>query len=47
MMEIAEYCCYDVKITKMVHEFGAQNGCVFYNNRFGKQLSVKINWSTE
>ncbi|MDE2657919.1 MAG: ribonuclease H-like domain-containing protein [Verrucomicrobiota bacterium] len=47
MMEIAEYCCYDVKITKMVHEFGAQNGCVFYNNRFGKQLSVKIDWSTE
>ena len=46
-MEIAEYCCYDVKITKMVHEFGAGNGCVFYNNRFGKQLSVEIDWSTE
>ena len=46
IMEIAEYCCYDVKITKMVHEFGAENGCVFYNNRFGKQLSVEIDWST-
>ena len=45
-MEIAEYCCYDVKITKMVHEFGAENGCVFYNNRFGKKLSVEIDWST-
>jgi len=47
MMEIAEYCCYDVKITKMVHEFGAENGCVFYNNRSGKQLSVKIDWSAK
>src|SRR5436190_11736186 len=23
MMEIAEYCCYDVKLTKLVHEYGA------------------------
>src|SRR5688572_16663832 len=22
LLEIAEYCCYDVKITRMVHEFG-------------------------
>ena len=43
---IAEYCCYDVKITKMVHEFGAKNGCVFYNNRFGKVLNVDVDWST-
>ena len=46
ILEIAEYCCYDVKITKMVHEFGAENGCVFYNNRFGKVLNVGVDWST-
>ena len=46
ILEIAEYCCYDVKITKMVHEFGAENGCVFYNNRFGKVLNVDVDWST-
>ncbi|HCV99245.1 MAG TPA: helicase, partial [Verrucomicrobiales bacterium] len=46
ILEIAEYCCYDVKITKMVHEFGAKNGCVFYNNRFGKVLNVDVDWST-
>ena len=45
IMEIAEYCCYDVKITKMVHEYGAKNGCVFYNNRFGKKLSVETDWN--
>ncbi|MEJ0000525.1 MAG: ribonuclease H-like domain-containing protein [Verrucomicrobiota bacterium] len=28
--QIAEYCCYDVKATRLVHEFGQQYGCVFY-----------------
>ena len=45
-MELAAYCCYDVKITKMVHEYGAENGCVSYNSRFGKNHSVEVDWST-
>src|SRR6266700_5132799 len=24
LVEIAEYCCYDVKLTKLVHEYGVQ-----------------------
>jgi DEAD/DEAH box helicase domain-containing protein len=44
LLEIAEYCCYDVKITRMVHEYGAQNGEVHYHNRFGKKLSVPVSW---
>ena len=40
MYEIAEYCCYDVKLTKLVHEYGAQNKMLFYKNRFGAKLSV-------
>jgi DEAD/DEAH box helicase domain-containing protein len=44
LLEIAEYCCYDVKITRMVHEYGAQNGEVHYHNRFGKKLSVSVSW---
>lgn len=32
VMEIAEYCCYDVKVTKMVYEYGARNGFVCYNS---------------
>jgi hypothetical protein len=44
MLEIAEYCCFDVKITKMVHEFGMRNKQVFYNNRFGNRLSVEVDW---
>ena len=44
MMEIAEYCCFDVKLTKMVHEFGASNRVLFYKNRFGARLSVPVSW---
>jgi len=44
LLEIAEYCCYDVKITRLVHEYGANNRQVHYHNRFGKKLSVAVNW---
>lgn len=44
MMEIAEYCCFDVKITKLVHEFGVANKQVFYTNRFGNKLSAPVDW---
>ena len=42
--EIAEYCCFDVKITKLVHEYGAAHGHLFYNNRFGNKLKVEVEW---
>lgn len=42
--EIAEYCCYDVKITKLVHEFGAQFRQLFYTNKFGARLTVPVSW---
>ena len=45
LAEIAEYCCYDVKITKLVHEYGVQNRQLHYNNRFGKKLTVPVKWS--
>jgi DEAD/DEAH box helicase domain-containing protein len=44
LMEIAEYCCYDVKITRLLHEFGARNKQLFYKNRFGGTLSVPVSW---
>ena len=45
LLEIAEYCCYDVKITRLVHEFGRANRQLHYTNRFGKKLSVPVAWS--
>ena len=44
IMDIAEYCCYDVKLTRLVHEYGSQNRQVFYHNRFGKKLTVPVKW---
>ncbi|MSU34766.1 MAG: helicase [Pedosphaera sp.] len=44
MAEIAEYCCFDVKITKLVHEYGAAHRQLFYKNRFGARLTVAVNW---
>jgi hypothetical protein len=45
LMRIAEYCCYDVKITKMVHEYGCNRGELYYNDRFGQRRTVKVQWS--
>ena len=44
LLEIAEYCCYDVKITRLVYEYGAAHKKLFYKDRFGRTLSVPVNW---
>ncbi|MCU0787011.1 MAG: helicase [Verrucomicrobia bacterium] len=47
LMEIAEYCCFDVKLTKLVHEYGAQQKQLHYNNRFGRKMTVDVDWSLD
>jgi DEAD/DEAH box helicase domain-containing protein len=44
LMDIAEYCCYDVKITRLVHEYGARHKQVFYKDRFGQTNTVPVSW---
>ena len=44
IMKIAEYCAYDVKVTKLVHEYGARNGHVKYLNRFNQEQTIEVNW---
>lgn len=44
LMDIAEYCCFDVKLTRMVHEYGAEHGQLHYANRFGRKLTVPVKW---
>ncbi|MDA0811733.1 MAG: ribonuclease H-like domain-containing protein [Verrucomicrobia bacterium] len=44
IMKIAEYCCFDVKVTKLVHEFGVENGFVRYIDRFGNVQKVDVDW---
>jgi DEAD/DEAH box helicase domain-containing protein len=44
LLEIAEYCCYDVKLTRLVHEYGAEHHQLHYHNRFGNKLTVEVTW---
>lgn len=45
IMEIAEYCCFDVKVTKLVHEYGVEHGEVLYDDRFGRPQRVPASWA--
>lgn len=45
IMEIAEYCCFDVKVTKMIHEFGVEHGFVKYEDRFSRVQKIDIAWN--
>ena len=44
LLEIAEYCCFDVKLTKMVQEYGAAHGQVYFTNKCGKKITVPVKW---
>ncbi|MDD5199517.1 MAG: ribonuclease H-like domain-containing protein [Terrimicrobiaceae bacterium] len=44
IMEVAEYCCFDVKVTRMVHEHGVQSGELFYLDRFARRQRLAVPW---
>ena len=44
ILEIAEYCCFDVKITKELHEYGQRHGEVSFTDRLGQKRTVKVKW---
>jgi DEAD/DEAH box helicase domain-containing protein len=44
VLEIAEYCCFDVKCTKLVHEFGLRNKKIFYENRSRQRCELAVDW---
>ncbi len=43
-LEIAEYCCFDVKVTKLVHEYGRDHGELFYADRFANKQRFEVKW---
>jgi uncharacterized protein YprB with RNaseH-like and TPR domain len=43
-LKIAEYCCYDVKVTKLVHEYGVANGYVKFADRNGHEQQCAVDW---
>lgn len=44
-MDVAEYCCFDVKVTKLVHEFGAAQKKLTYIDRFSRPQEIPVDWS--
>lgn len=42
--EVVKYCKDDVDITRRVHEFGRENGFVYYYSKLGSKLKVNVNW---
>ena len=44
--QVAEYCCYDVKATRMVHEHGVRTGKVsFVSHKTMLKQQVKVDWA--
>lgn len=44
LAEIAEYCAFDVKVTKCLHEHGRLHGHVKYTDRNGRAHLVPVPW---
>jgi hypothetical protein len=44
-LDVARYCCFDVKVTRLVHEYGMENGEVFFHDRLGRKQRVPVEWS--
>ena len=44
VMEIARYCCFDVKVTKLVHEYGAEHGAVKFFDSAGHEKVAAVDW---
>ncbi len=45
IIEIARYCCFDVKVTKCIHEYGVKHGHVKYLDRSQREQTVGVEWA--
>ncbi len=46
-VEVARYCCFDVKVTRLVHQFGVATGHVLYTDRTGRRQRIEVDWGRE
>lgn len=45
LMKIASYCCYDVKVTMGVHQYGMEHGMVkFSDKNTGEIKEIGVSW---
>jgi uncharacterized protein YprB with RNaseH-like and TPR domain len=43
LRKIAEYCAYDVKVTRFVHEYGMKHGHIKYEDA-GRMIELPVQW---
>ena len=44
LRKIAEYCAFDVKVTKCVHEYALAHGMLKYDDRNGRTMEIAVDW---
>ncbi len=44
MLDIARYCCFDVKVTMEVYNFGVENGYILYEDKQGETVRLDVDW---
>lgn len=44
LRRIAEYCAYDVKVTKCVHEYALEHGLLKFDDKSGRIAEIPVNW---
>ena len=44
LLNIARYCCFDVKVTMAVHHFGIKHGYVLCEDRGGGDHKIAVDW---
>ncbi len=42
LMDIARYCCFDVKVTRDVHWYGAEHGFIRYDDKKGGTVELPV-----
>ncbi len=42
VLDVAEYCCFDVKVTRLVHEYAVEHGELFYADKFGRRQRIAL-----
>jgi uncharacterized protein YprB with RNaseH-like and TPR domain len=45
LRKIAEYCAFDVKVTKCVHEYALEHGLLKYDDKSGRTAEIAVNWA--
>jgi DEAD/DEAH box helicase domain-containing protein len=44
LRKIAEYCAFDVKVTKCVHEYALEHGVLKYGDKSGRTAEIAVDW---